>query len=265
MIIVGEKINTTLAGVEDAIRVRNKDFISKLAIEQAEGGANYIDVNCATMVGEEVESLAWLVKTVQEVVDLPCCIDSPEPKALDAGLAVHKGKALINSTTLEKNRYDSIVPLVQKYNARIVALVIDEEHGMSHYANERIEIGIELVKKLHSDGIAYDDIFIDPLIQPISTGPDLANVALDTIEGIRNECPEVHFMCGLSNVSFGLPKRGIINYTFMAMCIRAGLDGAVMDPTNKAMKKIIYASEAIVNRDPYGMNFMKAARSGTLE
>lgn len=265
MLIVGEKINTTLPGVEDAIRNHDIEFIQNLAIAQSDAGAKFIDVNCATMVGEEPKHLPWLIQTVQAVVDLPCCIDSPDSDALTAGLAVHRGQALINSTTLEKARYDSIVPLVKKYGAKIVALVIDDIHGMSHLASERIEIGCELIKKLEDEGIGRDDIYIDPLIQPISTGPDLGLVALNTIVGIKKTCPGVHFMCGLSNISFGLPKRPIINYTFIAMCIYAGLDGAVMNPTNQQMRKVIFAAEALVARDRYGMNLIKASRNGLLE
>ncbi len=265
MILVGEKINTSLKGITEAVRSRDREFIARKAVEQAENGAHYIDVNCGTLIDEEVEALPWLVQVVQEAVDKPCCIDSPNPLALSAALRVHKGKPMINSITAEKERYDSIIKLVQEYNAAIVALVMDDEHGMPKDAPTRIKVGVRLIADLVQAGVALDDIYIDPLIQPISTDSNMALVAVDTIRGIREVYPGVHFMCGLSNVSFGLPRRGLLNRTFLVMCMLAGLDGAILDPGNREMMSMIYAAEALLNRDAYLKNYLKAYRSGLLD
>ena len=243
MIIVGEKINTSLKGITEAVKERNKEFIQNLAVNQSEQGANYIDVNCGTLINEEEEALPWLVEIVQEVVDKPCCIDSPNPLALEAALKVHKGTPMINSITLEKDRYEAVIKLVKEYKAKIVALAIDD-NGISPESEKRVEIGCKLIENMHSEGIPYDDIYIDPLIQPISTDSNMGLVSLDTISGIKKAYPEVHFMCGLSNVSFGLPQRGLLNRTFIAMCMHAGLDGAVLDPNNKKMMSMIIDGEA---------------------
>ncbi|AOT71208.1 methyltetrahydrofolate cobalamin methyltransferase [Geosporobacter ferrireducens] len=265
MIIVGEKINTSLKGVTEAVRNRDAAFIQQRAREQAEKGAHYIDVNCGTLVSEEVEALAWLVETVQEAVDLPCCIDSPDPLAIASGLKVHRGKPLINSITAEEGRYQGIIPLVKEYKAGIIALLIDDAHGMPHDAATRIQIGCGLVKRLMEDGVAVEDIYIDPLIQPIGTSTDMGVVAIETIQGIKKEYPGIHFMCGLSNVSFGLPKRGLLNRTFLALCMMAGLDGAILDPGNREMMKMIVATEALLDRDEYCMGYIQAFRSGLLD
>ena len=265
MIIVGEKINTSLKGVTEAVIDRDERFIQSLAIAQANGGANYIDVNCGTLIQEEEVALPWLVKTVQSIVDLPCCIDSPNPKALEAALAVHKGKALINSITNENERYKQIVPLVKGYNASIVALVIDDQFGMPKESDIRVRVGTALIERLKGDGVKESDIYIDPLIQPISSSSEMGVVALDTIIGIKESFKEVHFMCGLSNISYGLPKRGLLNSTFMSLCIMAGLDGAILDPGNKRMMAMIYATEALLNRDKFTKKYLKAFRNGQLE
>ena len=166
MVIVGEKINTSLKGITEAIKEKNKIYIQELAIKQSELGADYIDVNCGTLIDEEIKSLPWLVKIVQEVVDKPCCIDSPNPLALEAALKVHKGIPMINSITYEKDRYDAIIKLVIQYDAKIVALVIDE-NGISPNSAVRVEIGKKLISKMYEDGVPYDNMYIDPLIQPI--------------------------------------------------------------------------------------------------
>ena len=265
MIIVGEKINTSLKGVKEAVINRDVDFIQKLAMEQEKNGADYIDVNCGTLINEEVEALPWLVKTVQQVVDKPCCIDSPNPEAIAAALKVHKGKAMINSITGEESRYEQIVPLVKEYKSGIVALTMDDDSGISEDANIRITIGEKLIDRLNKDGIPIEDIYIDPLIQPISTSSNMGIVALDTIKAIKEKYPKVHFMCGLSNVSFGLPKRGLLNYTFLVLCMMAGLDGAILDPGNRQMMAMIVAAEALLNKDEFTMNYLQAFRDGLLE
>lgn len=265
MLIVGEKINSSLKGVTEAVKSKDTEFVRNLAVVQTEAGADYIDVNCGTLIDEEVEALPWLVKTVQEAVDRPCCIDSPNPAALSAALKVHKGKALINSITAERERYEAILPLVKEHGAGVVALVMDDEHGMPEDAGTRIEIGCRLVERLLKDGVPSGDIYIDPLVQPISTNGAMGVVVLETIKGIKDAYPDVHFMCGLSNVSFGLPKRALLNSTFIALCMMAGLDGAIIDPGNRRMMSVIRAAEALLNRDPYTVNYLKAYRSGLLE
>jgi 5-methyltetrahydrofolate--homocysteine methyltransferase len=265
LIIVGEKINTSLKGVTDAVKYRDTDFIRQRAIEQANNGAHYIDVNCGTLIDQEEEALAWLVETVQQAVDKPCCIDSPNPLALSAAIKLHKGKPMINSITAEKERYGKIIPLVKEYKAAIVALVMDDEYGMPADAPTRIKVGIRLIEMLISDGVPIEDIYIDPLIQPISTSGEMGVVAVEAIQGIKEAYPNIHFMCGLSNVSFGLPKRGQLNRTFLVMCMLAGLDGAILDPGNKEMMAIIYTAEALLNKDKYTKNYLKAFREGRLE
>lgn len=265
MVIVGEKINTSLKGITEAIKAKDKEFIQELAVRQSKQGSDYIDVNCGTLIDVEEEMLPWLVEIVQEVVDKPCCIDSPNPKALESALKVHKGVPMINSITAEKSRYDDVIKLVKQYDAKIVALLIDDANGISPSDEVRTKIGIELINKMHEDGIQYENMYIDPLIQPISTDSNMGLVALNTIANIKQNFPEVHFMCGLSNISFGLPNRGLLNRTYLAMCMHAGLDGAVLDPGNSKMMSMIFAGEALLNKDRFTKKYLKAHRKGILE
>ena len=265
MVIVGEKINTSLKGITEAIKAKDKEFIQELAVRQSKQGSDYIDVNCGTLIDVEEEMLPWLVEIVQEVVDKPCCIDSPNPKALESALKVHKGVPMINSITAEKSRYDDVIKLVKQYDAKIVALLIDDANGISPSDEVRTKIGIELINKMHEDGIQYENMYIDPLIQPISTDSNMGLVALNTIANIKQNFPEVHFMCGLSNISFGLQNRGLLNRTYLAMCMHAGLDGAVLDPGNSKMMSMIFAGEALLNKDRFTKKYLKAHRKGLLE
>lgn len=265
MVIVGEKINTSLKGITEAIKAKDKEFIQELAVRQSKQGSDYIDVNCGTLIDVEEEMLPWLVEIVQEVVDKPCCIDSPNPKALESALKVHKGVPMINSITAEKSRYDDVIKLVKQYDAKIVALLIDDANGISPSDEVRTKIGIELINKMHEDDIQYENMYIDPLIQPISTDSNMGLVALNTIANIKQNFPEVHFMCGLSNISFGLPNRGLLNRTYLAMCMHAGLDGAVLDPGNSKMMSMIFAGEALLNKDRFTKKYLKAHRKGLLE
>ena len=265
MVIVGEKINTSLKGITEAIKAKDKEFIQELAVRQSKQGSDYIDVNCGTLIDVEEEMLPWLVEIVQEVVDKPCCIDSPNPKALESALKVHKGVPMINSITAEKSRYDDVIKLVKQYDAKIVALLIDDANGISPSDEVRTKIGIELINKMHEDGVPYENMYIDPLIQPISTDSNMGLVALNTIANIKQNFPEVHFMCGLSNISFGLPNRGLLNRTYLAMCMHAGLDGAVLDPGNSKMMSMIFAGEALLNKDRFTKKYLKAHRKGLLE
>ena len=265
MVIVGEKINTSLKGITEAIKAKDKEFIQELAVRQSKQGSDYIDVNCGTLIDVEEEMLPWLVEIVQEVVDKPCCIDSPNPKALESALKVHKGVPMINSITAEKSRYDDVIKLVKQYDAKIVALLIDDANGISPSDEVRTKIGIELINKMHEDGIQYENMYIDPLIQPISTDSNMGLVALNTIANIKQNFPEVHFMCGLSNISFGLPNRGLLNRTYLAMCMHAGLDGAVLYPGNSKMMSMIFAGEALLNKDRFTKKYLKAHRKGLLE
>ena len=265
MIIIGEKINSTLKAIRPAIESYDAETVASVAKQQFEAGADYIDVNAGIFVEDEPERLAWLVETVQNVVDAPLTIDSPSAAAIRKALEVNKNpKVMINSITDEPHRFEEIAPLVVEFKAEIVALCMDET-GMPETAEDRVKIAKSLIKKLTKEGVPITNIYIDPLVRPISTGSHYGNVAIDTIREVKKEYPDVHIACGLSNISFSLPARKLINQAFLVAAIGAGMDGAIIDPMDKKLMSMIYASEALFGRDNYCKNYLKKFRAGEIE
>lgn len=265
MIIIGEKINSTLKSIRPAMETRDKKAIQELARLQYEAGASYLDVNAGMFYDNELETLEWLIDSIQEGCSAPFAIDSPNPKALLAGLKANKnGKPLINSITGEKARYDLVLPLILEYNTGIVALCMDDR-GMPETVGERVEIAETLVKNLTREGVKPEDIYIDPMIRPVGTGSHYGVVAIETVRMVKNEFPDVHIACGLSNVSFGIPARKVINQAFLIAMMTAGMDGAILDPLDKKLMTFLYAGEAILGRDDFCMNFITKFREGELE
>lgn len=265
MIIIGELINTSRKEISEAVDQRDAECIKRVAREQTEAGAAYLDVNCGNKVHNEVEIMEWLVNTVQAAVDTPLCIDSPNPKALAAGLALAKyGQPMINSITDEGARFNEILPLVLKYKAKIIALCMDDT-GMPNTAEDRMRVVKSLYAKLTAAGVPEDDIHFDPLVKPISVVGEAGVEVLETIKLIRRDYPGVHFACGLSNVSFGLPCRKILNRLFVVETMTVGMDGYILNPTDKGMMGFIYAAQALLGKDEYCGDYLAAYRNGAYE
>ncbi|WP_227762007.1 methyltetrahydrofolate cobalamin methyltransferase [Zhaonella formicivorans] len=265
MLIVGELINTSRKAIKPAVEGRDAEFIKDIAQKQVDAGADYVDVNCGTMVFNEPETMAWLVETIQEKVQAPLCIDSPNPKALEVGLSLAKyGQPMINSITAEKERFETILPLVTKYKAKIVALCMDDS-GMPETAEDRLRIAKRLVQDLTAAGIPEDDIYLDPLVKPISTGDRAGMEVLETIYGIKALYPKVHGICGLSNISYGLPNRKVLNQAFMIQTMTMGMDAYILDPLDKTMMGFVYASQALLGKDEFCMKYLTAHRNGLYE
>jgi cobalamin-dependent methionine synthase I len=257
MIIVGEKINTSRRSIAEAVEKRDAEFICRMARDQAEAGAHYIDVNAGTFLAQEVDYLCWLVETVQSEVELPLCLDSPNPKALSEAIKRHKGEPMINSISLEEDRFESLLPVVTSQPCSVVALCMGKT-AMPKTTEERVEVGSELIKKLTNEGIPLKKIYVDPLVQPVSVDIRLGITALRAISKIMNDVPGVNTICGLSNISFGLPERRLINRNFLALSMSYGLSAAILDPTDKQLITTLLAVEMLLGRDEYCENFIDA-------
>ena len=262
MIVVGELINASRKKVGEAISNQDADAIKKLALDQREAGADYIDVNAGIFVEEEPEYLRWLVELVQSVTDAPCCIDSPSPAAIEAALAVHKGDTppMLNSISLEKDRYDALLPILAGSDMKVVALCMSDE-GMPETTEDRLAIADKLINGLVAKDVPIENIYVDPLVQPISTKDTFGAEFLNAVEAIVEKFPGVHTMCGLSNISFGLPNRPYINQIFAAMAIAKGLDGLIINPLDKRMMANLITAEAVAGKDSFCMNYLKAHRA----
>ncbi len=265
MIIVGEKLNSTLKAIRPAMENRDEATIIDVAKKQYEAGSTFIDLNAGMFHTTEVETLEWLVNTVQGAIDAPLALDSPNPAALKRALQVNKNpKPLINSITDEKDRFNEIASLLSEYEAGVVALCMDDD-GMPETTEDRFRIAESLIGKLTKIGLKHDDIYIDPMIRPIGTGSHYGIVALNTMRAVKEKFPEVHIMCGLSNISFGIPARKVLNQVFLVSAMNAGMDGAILDPLDKKLMTFLYASDAILGNDEYCLNYLEKFREGLIE
>lgn len=263
MIIIGEKLNSSIPSAAKAIEKRDKDFIQKLAVDQVKAGAQVIDVNAGTFLKEEVQLLSWLVETVQEAVDVPLCIDSPNALALQAALPLARIKPVVNSISAEEARYQGVLPLIQQHNASVIALVMDDE-GIPATTDERVAMARRLVDKLTKDGVARDDIYLDVMVQPIGTESSSGIVALETVRRIKSEISDVHITCGLSNVSFGLPKRRLLNQAYAIALMANGMDTFFIDPLDEKLMALLYSMNALMGADEYCCDYLAAYRAGKL-
>lgn len=265
MLVVGELINTSRKHIKEAVEAKNAAYIQKIAMEQVEAGADYLDINCGTRLYDEEETMAWLVNTVREVVQLPLCIDSPNPKALAVGLELASdGQAMVNSISAEKERFEQVLPLVQKYKTKVVALCMDDE-GIPETAKDRLRVADKLVGDLVAEGILQDDIYLDPLIKPLGVNNQFGLEVLDSVRSIHLKYPQIHFVCGLSNISFGLPERKLLNRAFMVMNIAVGMDAFILDPMDQTIMSLFGAARALAGQDEYCMGYISGVRAGRIK
>lgn len=272
MLIVGERINTSrkVKGepvIEQAVAGRDTSFIQKLAKDQVDAGAVYVDLNCGTLREGEPESLEWLVKTVQQVVDAPLTFDSPNPIAIERAIAAYdasKGQPMINSITAETDRFANILPLVLKYKTKVIALSMDDS-GIQQEPEKRLSVARDLVNRLTDSGVPLADIYVDPLTFPIGTGTDVGVSMLEIISKIMAEFPGVNTIAGISNVSHGMPARKILNQAITVLAMDRGLAAAIIDPMDRYLMALIAAAESLLGRDDFSMNYITLSREGRFE
>jgi 5-methyltetrahydrofolate--homocysteine methyltransferase len=263
MFIIGELINCAKKRIRAAVENREADYIQAVALRQAEAGAAMLDVN-GGIAGRESECLTWLVNVVQEAVALPLCLDSSDPAALQAALPLVKHRPMINSITGEKARFDAVLPLVREFRAKVIALCMAGS-GPPAGVEDRVAAASNLVDRLTAEGLALDDIYVDACVLPVSTGPEHGGAAAEAVGQIMARYPGVHSSVGLSNVSFGLPVRKLLNETYIVLLMSRGLDAAIADPCDRQLMANIAAAEALLGRDEYCAGYLRAYRAGKLE
>lgn len=265
MIIIGELINASRKAIGEAIEKGDAEYLKTIAVDQDKAGANYIDVNAGIFVGKEAEYLKWLVELVQSVSDKPVALDSPDPAAIEGALAICKTTPIINSISLEKDRWEKLSPLLANHKGlKTVALCMSDD-GMPTTCADRMAIADKLINGLVQKGMELSDIYVDPLVQPLGTSHTFGIEFLNTVQGISEKYKGVHLMCGLSNISYGLPARKYINRIFMAQAIVCGLDGAIINPLDKGMMGAIATSEALIGKDKSCVKYLRAYRNGLIE
>jgi len=266
VIIIGELINGTRKHVKEAIASRDEEYIAALAVKEAEAGADFIDCNPGTIGEQESKDMQWLVETIQAATDKPISFDSPNPEAIQRGLATYSGEAMpmINSVTLEPGSVEKMLPIVLEAKVNVVALALGEG-GMPTQAGQREQVAQQIIDRLVAGGIEPEQIFVDPIIAPLSTATEVGQHIFQAIAAVRDYCPECHITCGLSNISFGLPNRRLLNRGFLSLAMQAGMDSAVMDPLDEKLMAQIIATQALLGEDEFCMNYLQAYRAGKLD
>ena len=264
--IIGERINPTgRKKLAMELEAENFDTVVKDALEQVKAGANILDINAGVVYNSnpnpnETEPVLMkkLIELVQDTVEVPLCIDSSVPGALEEGLKAAKGRPLLNSVTGEEERLDSILPLVKKYNVPVVAISNDDT-GISEDPEVRFRVAKKIVERASDFGIPPADIVVDPLVMPIGAMATAGQQVFELVKKLKKEL-KVNTTCGASNISFGLPNRHSINSTFLPMAIASGMTSAIMNPTNPNELHSIYAANLLMNRDKNGANWIKRNR-----
>lgn len=263
MIIIGEKINGTIPVVKDAIERRDADFIADRAVKQVEAGADYIDVCASTSPDKEIEALRWLMDVVQNVTDVPLCVDSPDPRVIEACLPYAQKPGLINSISGEGDKCDVLLPLMKDTQWGVVGLTCDND-GIPKDVARKLAITRDMVERAAAYGVSVDRMYIDPCVMALSAENAAMLNLTEEIKAILAAFPGIHVLGAISNISFGVPARKLMNTNAMTLAISAGMDAAVMDPTNRDMMGTIYATEALLGRDRLCRNYSKAFRKGKI-
>lgn len=259
--IIGERINPTGRRIfQEQLRAGDLSAIEKDVAAQVAGGADVLDVNMGVPLTDEADLLVKAIQLVQANCDLPICIDSSVVEALEAGLSVYQGRALVNSVTAEDERLEAILPLVKKYDAAIVALPNDHDE-IPMEAGKRLELTEKIVRVATQEyGIAIEDIVIDPLAMPIGADSTVGRTALETIRGIHDRWG-LNMTCGASNVSFGMPGRHAINGSWLPMAMTAGMTSAIMDARTPSIVEAVRAADLLLGNDEWGMSWIASHRA----
>lgn len=262
--IIGERINPTGRKIL-AEEMKSGDFsrVESDALLQVAAGAQMLDINAGIPLADEPALLARAIQLVQSITDVPLSIDSSIIEALEAGLNVYQGKALVNSVTGEDEVLERVLPLVAKHNAAVVAISNDET-GISEDPNERFKIAKKIVERAADHGIPHHDVVIDPLVMPIGAMRMAGRQVFDILYRIRTEL-KCNTTCGASNVSFGLPERNGINGAFLSMAISAGMTSSITNPVHEEVMRSVMAADVLMGNDPDCYRWIKKYRAPVIE
>lgn len=263
MIIIGEKINGTIPSVKRAIEAKDEEFIRNRAIAQAQAGADYIDICASTAPDLEVETLKWIMEIVQDAVDKPLCIDSPNARTIESVFKYADKPGLINSVSEEGDKCEVIYPMIQGTDWQVIGLTCDNK-GIPTDVKTRVDITEILVEKAAKYDITPDRIHIDPLVIALSTNNQSLLNFVEAMKTIKNMYPTIKITSGLSNISFGMPLRKVMNQNFMTIAVYEGMDSAIMDPCDRDMMTALRATEALMGQDRFCRKFTTSYRKGLI-
>jgi cobalamin-dependent methionine synthase I len=269
MLIIGELLNSTRKQVKQALQNKDEATIRRLARQQVEAGADVLDVNTAESMKREIEDLEWVISLIHDEVgeDIRLSIDSPNPEAIAKGLSLCKAQPMVNSINNDPKVQERLIPLLKDHDAEFIGLTMGGKRGMPMTMEARLSETEQLIDTLQKAGINLERLYIDPLVMTIGSNPEQAPAIIETVRAIKERWGGlgVKTSVGLSNVSFGLPGRSIINRAFLAMLLLAGLDAALIDPTDQGMMDVLKAAEALLGIDAYCMQYIKYMRKKAKE
>jgi len=267
MLVVGENINASNKSVGQAIGKMDRDFIQELAKKQDAAGADFIDVNVGISPGSwdsPEKAMEWAIEAVRSVTSKPLCIDSEIPSVIVAGLAKYHGdRLMINSVNAEDTRLKAIGAPAAERQAYLVALAMGEE-GIPKKVEERLAACDHIMKRVKEMGMREENVFFDPLVLPVCVDTEQAIVTLKTIEGVKERFPSARTIIGLSNISYGLPHRDMVNRAFLMMAGAVGLDAAILNPLDSKMMSFVKVGRLLTGKDSGCRSYIKAFRTGTL-
>jgi 5-methyltetrahydrofolate corrinoid/iron sulfur protein methyltransferase len=258
MFVIGERINGMFTEVRKAIETRNAAVVQDLAQRQLAAGADALDVNVGPSKGKAVDNMCWLVETIQEAVAAPICIDTPKFDVMAAALRTCTNPRMINSTKAGAADLDRYVPLAVEHSARLIALTLDES-GVPSNVDGRVAMGATIVTKALEHGLPLTDLFIDPVILPVNVAPKQPAAVMGAIMQLKMiSDPPPHFVLGLSNVSQNCKERSLLNRTYLAMCVGAGLDAAIMDALDAELMNAGVTADILLEKQLYCDDYIAA-------
>ena len=261
MIIIGEKLNGSIPSVAKAIAEKNEGYIREMAEKQSTAGANFLDVCASVPEAEELGILKWMIDLVQDVTDTPICIDSPSAKICAEAIQFCKKPGLINSVSGEGSKINTVFPAITGSEWECIALLSDDK-GIPRTVERRLEVFDDIMVKAAEYKIPVSRLHIDPLIEMLCASEDGIARVTATIAEVKRRQPEIHVTGGASNISFNLPARKYINRAFIILAMNAGMDSAIIDPLNKDMMGLLYATEALLGQDEFCIEYINGFRKG---
>lgn len=261
-VLIGERINPSgKSQLTEALRSRNLEAVRREALDQVQAGADILDINVSISGEDEERLLPLIVQVVSETVDVPLCLDSPNPIALEAALRIYRGKPLVNSVTGEERSMSRVLPLVKEFGAAVVGLTIDDQ-GIPRDWERRLAIARKIVERAEAAGISREDVIIDCVTSAIGANEQSGTITLEAIRRIKTEL-EVNVVLGASNISFGLPDRAFINAAFVSAAIGAGVNSLIVDVA--PIYQVVLAADLVLGRDTHAKRYIAAYRQRRMQ
>ncbi len=269
MIVIGERVNATRKSISEAILAHDSEKIKEEIINQDKAGATYIDLNAGTGMGDtdqEISDMKWLIDLALDNTEKPLCIDSPEPRSIKESVEYLNGRRdwMLNSVKKDQAVLDALLPLAAEHDVPIVALAMSEDE-IPMEVEKRLDNCKAILEAGNSVGVKPENFYFDSLVMPISSNYKNGRITLDTIKAIKERLPEARTTVGTSNVSFGLPKRALINEAFLVSAMALGLDSAICDPTRKSIKKALTLGRLLNGKDRHCRGYTRTVKAGEFD